>query len=63
MTLRSDDGWEDYESGPFCRHWGDPADCPEECQCAHTCTWHEWDEPGACLADGCDCEEWQEVTP
>ena len=23
----------DYESGPFCRHWGDPSDCDVECEC------------------------------
>lgn len=28
-----DDRWEDYESGPFCPHWGDPYDC-DECRSA-----------------------------
>lgn len=50
------DEWDD-ESGPFCRHWGDPSDCEEKCWwCGHRCNQH-WgtDE---CDEDGCDCQQW-----
>lgn len=51
----------DYDSGPFCRHWGDPADCEEVCVCGHSCTEHEFAEPGACLVVGCECQRWREA--
>jgi hypothetical protein len=25
----SDDEWANYDSGPFCEHWGTPGDCSE----------------------------------
>ncbi len=52
--------WLDYESGPFCRHWGDPSDCTEVCVCSHTCTQHDYAVPGECMVDGCECKEWRE---
>ena len=56
--------WENYESGPFCRHWGDPADCDAKCaNCGHICRVHEFESPGECVdgRDGdCDCKEWKE---
>ncbi len=27
----SEDDWEDYETGPFCRHWLHPSDCDAHC--------------------------------
>ncbi len=50
------DDWSGYESGPFCRHWGDPLDCSNMCGCGHRCCDHcAWsDETGdrdAC----CEC--------
>lgn len=54
--------WSNYESGPFCRHWGDPDDCDEVCKtCGHRCTRHgandgDWE----CFEDGCSCQRWVE---
>lgn len=43
------------ESGPFCPHWDDPADCTEACiKCKHQCRRHLLD---GCDEDGCGCEE------
>lgn len=48
---------EDFESGPFCRHWGD-GDCDEVCtRCGHKCGRHWY---GECAEDGCDCPGWVE---
>jgi len=44
------DEWEDYESGPFCAHWGD-FDCP--CVCGHSCGRHD-ENSGPC--EECDCK-------
>jgi hypothetical protein len=53
--------WENYQSGPFCRHWSDPADCDILCAtCGHKCHQHEFEAPGACMMDGCACEAWNE---
>ena len=50
-----DDGErESYDSGPFCQHWGDPADCDHLCTCGHECCRH-WADEG-CQVDGCSCE-------
>ncbi len=50
---------EDYESGPFCRHWGDPADCDEPCaRCGHRCSDHPYD--GCCDEDDCSCPDFVE---
>lgn len=47
---------EDYDSGPFCRHWSDPADCEIVCaNCGHRCGQHEDSE-----CSECNCEEWKE---
>lgn len=55
------DPWENYETGPFCRHFGDPSDCDELCErCGHKCHEHgagvDNDEP--CSHDGCICHGW-----
>jgi len=50
---------EDYgfESGPFCRHWGDPSNCDEKCKrCGHFCCRHE--DAASCNEEGCACEGW-----
>ena len=55
------DSWEGYESGPFCRHWGDPADCDDLCVCGHKCCEHAQPDgsfPTECSM--CDCSEWRE---
>ena len=51
--------WENYETGPFCRHWGDPSDCDEICDnCGHAChkhsKWDDYDSP--CNVDECGCQ-------
>ena len=49
---------DEYDSGPFCRHYGDPSDCDEVCDnCGCRCTRHGFAEPGACM--DCDCKEWR----
>lgn len=51
----------EYDSGPFCRHWGDPSDCAEVCgNCGHKCTVHSFESPGEC--NDCECKEWAEGT-
>lgn len=55
------DVWENYESGPFCRHWGDPTDCDETCTtCGHGCTAHAIGLSTACDVENCVCEAWLE---
>lgn len=47
---------EEYDSGPFCRHWSDPSDCDEKCaRCGHLCSAHSFDD-----CSQCDCPEWVE---
>ena len=52
--------WENYESGPFCRHWSEPSWCEEKCAaCGHGCQSHEFGE--GCFACGeCECKEWKD---
>ena len=64
--------WDDYESGPFCRHWGDPSDCHAVCAaCGHACSRHGRGDDTGCevvlqyrdygqTADYCTCEAWVE---
>lgn len=56
MSEKEDDVDDGYESGPYCHHWSDPADCTEPCAtCGHTCAAHggEWNE--ACRKTDCEC--------
>lgn len=50
---------EEYESGPFCIHWGDPGDCDSACLrkgCGHRCSNHgTFDDPDSCQEEGCSC--------
>jgi len=52
--------FENHESGPFCRHWGDPADCDVLCKkCGHRCVDHDFSRPSEC--NECDeCTGWEE---
>jgi hypothetical protein len=53
--------WDDYESGPFCRHWYDPSDCDKRCAtCGHNCAQHGFGDGASsdCLDGSCECEEW-----
>lgn len=45
----------EWQSGPFCQHYGDPGDCDEPCVCGHTCAKHHDDE---CDVTGCSCQKW-----
>ena len=54
----SEAGWENYESGPFCRHWSHPADCDQICTCGHGCAEHGH---GECGNDECTCEEFKDT--
>jgi hypothetical protein len=50
---------EEYDSGPFCRHFSDPADCTLNCkECDHRCVDHPFDG-GECLySDECGCSHY-----
>lgn len=51
--------WEDYDSGPYCRHWSDPSDCEITCaNCGHHCQRHSIVEPSNCF--DCKCNKWVE---
>lgn len=54
--------WDEFDSGPFCRHWGDPSDCEETCaNCSHKRTEHDAEEgESVCMAEDCECVEWVE---
>lgn len=52
-----DDGFCDYDSGPFCKHWSDPSDCDELCAtCGHMCCRHGYSTE-ECYVDDCKCEQ------
>lgn len=37
------------DSGPFCQHWSDPADCTKKCAaCSHECREHGGYDPREC---------------
>jgi hypothetical protein len=58
MSDGTDDAWDNYESGPFCRHWGDPSDCDELClTCNHRCVDHGFSDSEC---NECDCGGWKE---
>lgn len=58
MSNDDTDDWSDYESGPFCAHWGGE-DCDHPCgACGHRC--HSFDD--VCPTEGCGCEECTEET-
>lgn len=48
--------WDEYETGPFCAHWGSP--CDGICfRCKHSCAHHGW---GFEKCEDCDCEAFVE---
>ena len=59
MNDDSDDrDFTDYDSGPYCRHWGDPSDCEEKCSArGHRCGFHYLD---SCNEIKCACTGWKE---
>lgn len=59
MEDETEDTWEDFETGPFCRHWSDPSDCDKLCKCGHTCRRHSLFEDGDC--NECDCQHFTDV--
>ena len=53
------DDWGDYESGPFCRHWGAYGDCDIVCTtCRHPCEHHGISSEIGC--EDCECPTWKE---
>ena len=55
--MSDDTDWAEYESGPYCRHWGDPFDCDIACAtCHHPCNKHWWNDE----CRECECLEWKE---
>lgn len=61
METENDSIWDDYDSGPFCRHFSDPADCEEVCKrCGHKCHEHGSgvDDGEPCFHDECSCTGW-----
>ena len=58
MNDEEEDCEEAWESGPFCVHWGDPADCNIECaECGHDCYQHGTSK---CQAKDCNCSNFRE---
>lgn len=48
----------EYDTGPFCIHWSDPADCEEICAtCKHWCRAHGL---GECNEGGCKCVKFKD---
>jgi len=43
------------DSGPYCIHWNDPADCEAMCVCGHMCCQHENDK-----CNLCSCKKFKE---
>jgi len=58
----TDTSWDDYETGPFCRHWDETGCCEMVCAtCGHGCERHgAEDGHWACLEVGCPCAKWIE---
>ncbi len=50
----------EWDSGPYCRHWGDPCDCEDLCVCGHQCHEHSY-HGDECEVDGCKCEEFEDA--
>lgn len=56
MSNEEEEDGSSYESGPFCQHFGYPAECDEECVlCGHTCAEHSGDTESVCNLLACDC--------
>ena len=62
MTIEPDP-WENFDSGPYCRHWDDPDNCDIRCKtCGHRCPGHGFaDDPGChWYNESCNCKGWVE---
>jgi hypothetical protein len=59
MADNTETRWADYESGPFCQHWGDPDMCEEMCVCGHPCHRHSYGD--GCEEPGCTCEKFKDI--
>jgi len=60
--VNGEDDRSDYDSGPFCRHWGDPSDCDEVClTCGHKCCEHDHCGDLVCHVEGCECKEFKDA--
>lgn len=46
----------EWDSGPFCRHWGALGECEELCRCGHTCGQHDGDD-----CRECDCDAFKDA--
>ena len=59
--MAGEESGEDYDTGPFCRHWRDPGDCEDKCAaCGHRCADHRFgDGETSCYV--CECEEWKDA--
>lgn len=60
--MSDDEVEEEYHSGPYCRHYGDPGNCDETCAavgCGHSCSAHGLGDE-ACSMPDCSCEMWTE---
>ena len=62
MTDDEVDSFENYSTGPFCRHYGDPSDCDDVCgRCGHLCHQHDqYEDDSECNVDNCFCNTWAE---
>lgn len=58
-----DDEQQEWDSGPYCRHWGDPIDCDKICVCGHECCKHNWYIEGCieCEKAGRTCVEFKDA--
>jgi len=61
VDLGADPEREEWDSGPFCRHWGEPGECEILCVCGHPCRKHYGFNPEPCDVDGCECKEYRDA--
>lgn len=48
----------DYDSGPFCSHYNDPAECQALCKCSHTHRAHSFSTQ-SCEEEKCGCKHFE----
>ena len=46
-----------YDTGNFCKHYSDPSDCDEICECGHKCFEHSIYSGDCC---GCSCLDFKD---
>jgi hypothetical protein len=51
------DSFDDYNTGPFCQHYGTPGECDDVCErCKHICGKHDNDsDDHECDVEDCSC--------